>query len=195
MDSLLLVVLAYLLGSVLFGEHIARAKGIDIRSVGSGNVGATNVGRALGKKYALLVFFLDMLKGLFPVILARFYFGLESWTLFMVGIAAVLGHVFPVFHNFKGGKAVATAFGVLLGVSFKVAFFSLIIWLLVFKLKGYVSLASLVSSVCAVLLLILLGFPFKIALMSLVIASIIFYKHKDNISRLLEGTEHTFIKQ
>jgi glycerol-3-phosphate acyltransferase PlsY len=195
MDSLLLVVLAYLLGSVLFGEHIAKAKGIDIRSVGSGNVGATNVGRALGKKYALLVFFLDMLKGLFPVILARFYFGLESWTLFMVGIAAVLGHVFPVFHNFKGGKAVATAFGVLLGVSFKVAFFSLIIWLLVFKLKGYVSLASLVSSVCAVLLLILLGFPFKIALMSLVIASIIFYKHKDNISRLLEGTEHTFIKQ
>jgi glycerol-3-phosphate acyltransferase PlsY len=195
MDSLLLVVLAYLLGSVLFGEHIARAKGIDIRSVGSGNVGATNVGRALGKKYALLVFFLDMLKGFFPVILARFYFGLESWTLFMVGIAAVLGHVFPVFHNFKGGKAVATAFGVLLGVSFKVAFFSLIIWLLVFKLKGYVSLASLVSSVCAVLLLILLGFPFKIALMSLVIASIIFYKHKDNISRLLEGTEHTFIKQ
>jgi glycerol-3-phosphate acyltransferase PlsY len=195
MDSLLLVVLAYLLGSVLFGEHIARAKGIDIRSVGSGNVGATNVGRALGKKYALLVFFLDMLKGLFPVILARFYFGLESWTLPMVGIAAVLGHVFPVFHNFKGGKAVATAFGVLLGVSFKVAFFSLIIWLLVFKLKGYVSLASLVSSVCAVLLLILLGFPFKIALMSLVIASIIFYKHKDNISRLLEGTEHTFIKQ
>jgi glycerol-3-phosphate acyltransferase PlsY len=195
MDSLLLVVLAYLLGSVLFGEHIAKAKGIDIRSVGSGNVGATNVGRALGKKYALLVFFLDMLKGLFPVILARFYFGLESWTLFMVGIAAVLGHVFPVFHNFKGGKAVATAFGVLLGVSFKVAFFSLIIWLLVFKLKGYVSLASLVSSVCAVLLLILLGFPFKIALMSLVIASIIFYRHKDNISRLLEGTEHTFIKQ
>lgn len=195
MDSLLLVVLAYLLGSVLFGEHIAKAKGIDIRSVGSGNVGATNVGRALGKKYALLVFFLDMLKGLFPVILARFYFGLESWTLFMVGIAAVLGHVFPVFHNFKGGKAVATAFGVLLGVSFKVAFFSLIIWLLVFRLKGYVSLASLVSSVCAVLLLILLGFPFKIALMSLVIASIIFYKHKDNISRLLEGTEHTFIKQ
>jgi len=195
MDSLLLVVLAYLLGSVLFGEHIAKAKGIDIRSVGSGNVGATNVGRALGKKYALLVFFLDMLKGLFPVILARFYFGLESWTLFMVGIAAVLGHVFPLFHNFKGGKAVATAFGVLLGVSFKVAFFSLIIWLLVFKLKGYVSLASLVSSVCAVLLLILLGFPFKIALMSLVIASIIFYKHKDNISRLLEGTEHTFIKQ
>ncbi|SNZ14361.1 glycerol-3-phosphate 1-O-acyltransferase PlsY [Hydrogenobacter hydrogenophilus] len=195
MDSLLLIVLAYLLGSVLFGEHIARAKGIDIRSVGSGNVGATNVGRALGKKYALIVFLLDMLKGLFPVFLARLYFGLESWTLFMVGIASVLGHVFPIFHNFKGGKAVATAFGVLLGVSFKVAFLSLIIWLLVFKLKGYVSLASLVSSASAVFLLILFGFPFKIVLMSLVIASIIFYKHKDNISRLLEGTEHTFSKE
>lgn len=195
MDSLLLIIFAYLLGSVLFGEHIAKHKGIDIRSVGSGNVGATNVGRALGKKYALLVFLLDMLKGLFPVLLARLYFGLESWTLLIVGIAAVLGHVFPVFHNFKGGKAVATAFGVLLGVSFKVAFLSLIIWLLVFKLKGYVSLASLVSSACAVLLLILFGFPFKIVLMSLVIASIIFYKHKDNISRLLEGTEHTFSKE
>ncbi|MGC8852878.1 MAG: glycerol-3-phosphate 1-O-acyltransferase PlsY [Hydrogenobacter sp.] len=195
MDSLLLVLFAYLLGSVLFGEHIARAKGIDIRSVGSGNVGATNVGRALGKKYALIVFFLDMLKGFFPTLLARLYFGLESWTLFMVGIASVLGHVFPVFHNFKGGKAVATAFGVLLGVSFKVALFSLIIWFLVFKLKGYVSLASLVSSASAVLLLILFGFPFKVVLMSLLITSIIFYRHKDNIHRLMSGTEHAFGKQ
>ncbi|MEJ7554053.1 MAG: glycerol-3-phosphate acyltransferase, partial [Aquificaceae bacterium] len=82
MDSMLLVIFSYLYGSVLFGEHIAKAKGVDIRSVGSGNVGATNVGRALGKKYAVLVFLLDFSKGLIPMLLARLYFGLESWTAF-----------------------------------------------------------------------------------------------------------------
>ncbi|GBC88519.1 Glycerol-3-phosphate acyltransferase [bacterium HR13] len=192
MDSLLLILFAYLLGSVLFGEHIARAKGVDIRSVGSGNVGATNVGRALGIKYAVLVFLLDTLKGLFPTLLAKLYFGIDSWTLVFVGIASVIGHVFPIFHSFKGGKAVATSLGVLMGLSPLAGIVCLIIWYAVFKLKGYVSLASLTASAFAPLLLFILGYPFKVLLMSFVIVFLVFCRHRDNIARLLEGREHSF---
>ncbi|WP_333784462.1 glycerol-3-phosphate 1-O-acyltransferase PlsY [Thermocrinis sp.] len=191
MDSVLLILFAYLLGSVLFGELIARKKGIDLRSVGSGNVGATNVSRALGKKYGVLVFFLDFLKGLFPVVLSRIYFGLESWTTVFVGLAAFLGHLYPFFHNFRGGKGVATAFGVLLAISPTIALFSLLVWLLLFKLKGYVSLASLGATGFAFILsLIMLNF--KLILMVSFITLLILYKHRDNIKRLLEGTELGF---
>lgn len=192
MDSLLLVLFSYLYGSVLFGEHIAKAKGVDIRSVGSGNVGATNVGRALGKKYALLVFFLDFSKGFVPMILSRLYFGLDSWTTFFVGLASVLGHMYPIFHNFKGGKGVATAFGVLTGLSPFTALLSALVWGFIFKWKGIVSLASLGASAFAVFVLLLEGFPFKLFLMALLIALLITYRHRENIKRLLEGTELTF---
>lgn len=192
MDSILLALFAYLLGSVLFGEHIAKAKGVDLRSTGSGNVGATNVGRALGAKYAVLVFILDMFKGLFPIFLARAYFGIESWTLSVVGVASVLGHVLPIFHSFKGGKGVATAFGVLLGISPLVAFICLGVWGMVFKLKGYVSLASLISCALAPFLLLIFSYPLNVLFMSFVIVFLIFCKHRDNIIRLIEGKEHSF---
>lgn len=192
MDNLLLVLFAYLYGSVLFGEHIARAKGIDLRSVGSGNVGATNVGRALGKKYALLVFFLDLSKGLLPMVLARLYYGLESWTAFFVGLASLLGHMYPVFHNFKGGKGVATSFGVLIGVSPLTALLSLVLWAILFKWKGIVSIASLSACAFAFLFLLISGYPSKIVLMAFLMFLLILYKHKDNIYRLLEGKEYTF---
>ncbi len=194
MDSVLLIIFAYLLGSILFGEHIAKRKGIDLRTVGSGNVGATNVGRVLGKKYALLVFFLDMLKGLFPMLLARLYFGLDSWTTSLVGVASFLGHLYPAFHGFKGGKGVATAFGVLFGISPLASSLCLVLWFLVFKLKGYVSLASLSSSAFAPILLLIIGYPIKIFLAALFIALFILYKHRDNINRLLMGQEHRFSK-
>ncbi len=194
MDSVLLIIFAYLLGSILFGEHIAKRKGIDLRTVGSGNVGATNVGRVLGKKYALLVFFLDMLKGLFPMLLARLYFGLDSWTTSLVGVASFLGHLYPAFHGFKGGKGVATAFGVLFGISPLASSLCLVLWFLVFKLKGYVSFASLSSSAFAPILLLIIGYPIKIFLAALFIALFILYKHRDNINRLLMGQEHRFSK-
>ncbi len=192
MDSMLLVIFAYLYGSVLFGEHIARSKGVDIRSVGSGNVGATNVGRALGKKYAVLVFLLDFSKGLIPMLLARLYFGLESWTAFFVGLASLLGHMYPVFHNFKGGKGVATAFGTLTALSPLIAVLSIAFWGLIFRWKGIVSVASLSASSLAVLLLPLSGYPFKIFLMALLMFLLILYRHKENIARLMEGKEHSF---
>ncbi len=192
MDSLLLVLFAYLYGSVLFGEHIAKAKGIDLRSVGSGNVGATNVGRALGKKYAVLVFLLDLSKGLLPMILARLYYGLESWTAFFVGLASLLGHMYPLFHSFKGGKGVATGLGVLMGVSPLTALLSFVLWAMVFKWKGIVSIASLSACAFAVIFLLVSNYPFKIVLMAFLMFLLILYKHRENIYRLLEGKEYTF---
>ena len=192
MDSVLLVLFAYLYGSVLFGEHIAKAKGVDIRSVGSGNVGATNVGRALGKKYAVLVFLLDFSKGLIPMLLARLYFGLDSWTAFFVGLASLLGHTYPVFHNFKGGKGVATAFGTLTAVSPLIAVLSIAFWGLIFRWKGIVSIASLSASALAVLLLLFSDHPFKIFFMALLMFLLILYRHKDNLARLIEGKEYSF---
>lgn len=192
MDSLLLVLFAYLYGSVLFGEHIAKAKGIDIRSVGSGNVGATNVGRVLGKKYAFLVFILDFSKGLLPMILARLYFGLDSWTTFFVGLASLLGHMYPVFHNFRGGKGVATAFGTLTAISPLIAIVSLAFWGLLFRWKGIVSLASLSASALAVSLLLFSGYPLRMFLMALLIFLLVLYRHRENLIRLMEGREHSF---
>ncbi len=194
MDSLLLILFSYLYGSVLFGEHIAKSKGVDIRSVGSGNVGATNVARALGKKYAAVVFLLDMSKGLVPMLLARLYYGLDSWTAFFVGLASLLGHMYPIFHSFRGGKGVATAFGTLMGVSPLTAILSLALWGIVFKGKGIVSIASLSASAFALIFLLLSGYPSKIILMSLIIFLLILYRHKENIYRLIEGKEYTFKK-
>ncbi|MCS7171346.1 MAG: glycerol-3-phosphate 1-O-acyltransferase PlsY [Aquificaceae bacterium] len=192
MDSLLLILFAYLYGSVLFGEHIAKHKGVDIRAVGSGNVGATNVGRALGKKYAVAVFLLDFSKGLLTMFLARLYFGLDSWTAFFVGLASLLGHMYPIFHGFKGGKGVATAFGTLTAVSPLIAVLCIAFWGLLFKWKSVVSIASLSASALALVLLLLTGYPPKTLLMALIMLLLILYRHRDNIRRLMEGTELSF---
>lgn len=192
MDSLLLIVFSYLLGSLLFGQIIAKWKNVDIRSVGSGNVGATNVARALGKKYAILVFLLDAFKGALPILLARLYFGLDSWTTALVGISAVLGHMYSVFDNFRGGKGVATAFGVLLAISPLIAILTLTFWFFVFKLKGYVSLASILSQPFAIVALLFSDAPGKIILMGIIIGALVIYKHKENIVRLMEGKELGF---
>ncbi len=190
MGKLLLIIFAYLLGSVLFGKIIAQLKGVDIRSIGSGNVGATNVSRALGKKYGALVFFLDMLKGFIPVSLALSLYGMESKTVFFVGLASVLGHMFSIFDGFRGGKGVATAFGVALALSVKIALILIGVWAFVLYKKRYVSLASMVACFLSPVLFLLGGFPFHVVLMALVIALLIVYKHKDNIERLLSGQEN-----
>jgi len=189
MEKLLLTVFAYLLGSVLFGNIVAKLKGVNLREVGSGNVGATNVSRALGKKFGVLVFFLDMLKGFIPTALAVNFYGIESKAVMFVGVASVLGHMFSVFDNFRGGKGVATAFGVILAISFKLALLMLLVWAGVLYWKRYVSLASITASAIAPLLFLLAGYPIHIFLMGLVIAGLIVYKHRSNIDRLLSGQE------
>jgi len=189
MLDIALIILGYLSGSVLFGEIIAKAKGVDLRSVGSGNVGATNVSRALGKKFGILVFFLDMLKGFLPTIIALKLRSPESITLTLVGIACVIGHMFPFFHRFRGGKGVATAFGVVLAISGTAAGVLLLTWAVVLFITRYVSVASMIASFSSVLLFLASGYPPNLTLMALLISILIVYKHTSNIQRLIAGEE------
>lgn len=211
---ILLLIFAYLLGSVPFGLLIARAHGIDLRKVGSGNIGATNVSRALGKKWAYVCFLLDVLKGLIPMLLAR---GLniigdqpgtsELFLWMLAGCAAVCGHIFPLWLKFKGGKGVATSLGVVLGVW---PYFTLT-GIVIFALWGvcvliwrYVSLASIVGAAAFPLVLALLTamietwrfstlWPLFIVatLLSILIAA----RHTENIKRLLKGTESKILQK
>jgi glycerol-3-phosphate acyltransferase PlsY len=162
MRFLLLIAAAYLLGSIPFGLIIARAHGIDLRSVGSGNIGATNLARAVGKPWAYLCFALDAAKGLVPMAAAAAFYRVEPSafnlaTALAAGAAAVAGHVLPVFAGFKGGKAVATSFGVALGfwpyytLCAAVAF---AVWVLVLLVWRYVSAASIAAAAVFPLVLI-----------------------------------------
>jgi len=197
---------SYLLGSVPFGLLIAAGHGIDLRKVGSGNIGATNLSRALGRRWAYLCFILDFAKGLLPAAAATFLLGDESgagglWARLIVGCAAVVGHIFPVYLRFKGGKGVATSFGVAIGlwpyytISAAVA---LLVWIVFVLFWRYISLASLAAAVSFPIVLVLSivlapGWRFS-ELWPLLIAAVcipilVFIRHRENISRLLSGTE------
>jgi glycerol-3-phosphate acyltransferase PlsY len=201
----LLIPFAYLLGSVPFGLLIARFHGIDLRKVGSGNIGATNVARALGKKWAYACFALDCLKALLPMILARVFIDqltvpfLSLWI--MVGCAAVLGHVFPVFLRFRGGKGAATSMGVVLGLYPYLTIpgiIAFIIWAAVLLISRYVSLASIVAAVAFPVVLtveICLHDHWRFAdlwpllIVAVLIPALVVVRHVENIKRLLEGSE------
>jgi glycerol-3-phosphate acyltransferase PlsY len=213
---LTIAAIAYVLGSIPFGLIVARSQGIDIRQHGSGNIGATNVWRVLGKKYGIITFAADVLKGLAAVLVAkwlaaRWGFPVEvrgkSTTDFLAqdyaGIAAALGcifgHSFPVWLGFKGGKGVATSLGVIFGMMPSAALLAFALWGVVFKIWGYVSLASIVAAAALpiiVVALLFLGwlhgwghFFFAVAAGLLVIR-----RHRENISRLVAGTEKGFKK-
>ena len=201
---------AYLLGSIPFGLLIAKAYGKDLRTIGSGNIGATNVARALGKKWAYACFALDVLKGMIPMLAAMPLAtstpaqGKEVVLLVLwlaVGCAAIVGHIFPIYLKFKGGKGVSTSFGVALGLwpYYTIcALIAIIVWITVVLIWRYVSLASIAASVTFPLALILAiviksGWEFSI-LWPLVIAAtaiplMVIIRHRENISRLLAGTE------
>ncbi len=202
---------AYLIGSVPFGMLIARSKGVDIRTVGSGNIGAANVGRALGRNWGILVFLLDVTKGLVPTLLAgRFLpaaLAHEAWDVWAlcavwlcVGLCTVLGHNYPVFLGFRGGKGVATSFGVALGVYPDLTVPALIglgCWVLIVALTRISSLGSLVGAIQFPISYYLLTgrasgameerWP-MLAFASLVAASVVI-RHRANIRRLISGTE------
>lgn len=200
------VVAAYLLGSVPFAFLLARAAGKDLRSIGSGNIGATNLARALGRRWGYCCFALDVLKGLIPVVLVRALAGapnnpllLSLWLL--VGMAAILGHVFPVYLRFKGGKGVATSFGVALGLwpYFTLcALVALAIWIAVLLVWRYVSLASISAAVAfpVVLVLGILTLPawraaslWPLVVAAIVIPILVIIRHRENMRRLAAGTE------
>lgn len=184
-----LTVVAYLVGSVSFGLVFASRQGVDLRAIGSGNIGATNVGRALGKTTGRKVMLLDMLKGFVPVFLARWAFDLSWPWITMVGLAAALGHVFPMWHGFRGGKGAATAAGVLLGALPPIGGATAIAFFLVKKLSRRASVASLSAATLAVALTIAFDgrqWPIQLAVGLWII---IVLRHTQNIARLFRGEE------
>lgn len=200
----------YLAGSIPFGYLVARAKGVDIRTVGSGNIGATNVGRILGRKWGILCFALDVAKGLVPTLLAgwllrtapdaanatRFYF---AWLL--AGLCCVLGHNYPVFLAFRGGKGVATSLGVVLGVYPVLTYAGLLafaVWIMVTMVSRYVSAGSIAAALCLPVFAILVlrsqhrtewSSHWPVIAFAALAAALVVFRHRGNIARLRAGTE------
>ena len=176
----------YLLGSIPFGLLITRAAGLgDVRKIGSGNIGATNVLRTGKKGLAALTLLLDALKGTAAVLIA-WQFGLEAAL--AAGLGAFLGHLFPVWLGFKGGKGVATYLGVLVALAWQGALVFAAAWLIVAFATRYSSLAALVAAVAVPVALYLLDAP-SVAALFVVMSVIVFVKHRANIARLMAGTE------
>jgi glycerol-3-phosphate acyltransferase PlsY len=195
--DLLLIPLAYLIGSISFAVVVSKCMRLpDPHTYGSGNPGATNVLRTGNKLAAVLTLFGDALKGYFAVMLARIMLGdqslsstMGSWVLCGVVIAVFLGHVFPVFHGFKGGKGVATACGILFGVNVILGLAALGTWIIVATFMRYSSLAALAAAVFGpIYFVFLFGFqPMGIAL--LIVCLLLIWRHRSNISNLMNGTE------
>lgn len=187
--TLLSIVFSFIFGSIPFGLIIAKAKGIDITKIGSGNIGATNVFRTVGKKYGLLVFLLDALKGFIPTYLA-IKFTENHIVVVLCGTFSIFGHMFSPFLKFKGGKGVATGLGVFLALNPNIFILSFTLGTLIITLTGYVSLASITGAVLTAILMFRTGQPLPYSIMALVVAIFIVYKHIPNIQRLLNGTEN-----
>lgn len=185
--TLIMLLIAYALGSICSAILICQALGLpDPRSEGSKNPGATNVLRLGGKKAAAMVLVADMLKGLVAVLLARLV-GLEGFALSLVALAAVIGHIFPVFFEFEGGKGVATALGALLGLSLVLAIAVILIWLAMAKIYRYSSLAALTAITASPVLALLIQPSYFFTLLAL--AGLLAWTHRSNIERLRAGTE------
>ena len=199
---LFVLVIAYVIGSIPCGYLIVRAtEGEDIRETGSGGTGATNVSRAAGKGAGVITLILDALKGALAVFVAGYFsealFPYADWTITFAGVLAIVGHMFPIWLRFRGGKGVATGFGVFLMLAPIAAVLALIVFAVTFALKRYVSLASIVSvaSIAVFICLHTLIDPFELptALGAIVSAALIIFAHRENIRRLLAGAEPKFV--
>lgn len=183
------VVVAYLVGSICSAVIVCRLFDLpDPRTAGSRNPGATNVLRLAGKQYAVMVLIADMLKGLLPVLLGKML-GLGPVALGFVCLAAVIGHVYPVFFGFKGGKGVATAIGALLGLHFILGVVVIATWLLVANFSRYSSLASIIALILAPFYSLFAARGLEPFLPLFFITLIILYQHRENFTRLIDGTE------
>lgn len=201
---LLSFVPGYLLGSIPFGFVVGKALGVDIRKQGSGNIGATNVLRTMGRKWGVLVFILDALKGLAAVLLIERFVGgphlSVAATGIIAGVGCILGHNFPVWLGFKGGKGIATSAGVLLGLAPLATILALTVWALTFYGTRYVSVASIVAAATLPTLIgiqqaVWRGSFDAIFWFAVVAAALAIWRHRPNIQRLLAGTEHRFEKR
>ena len=192
LTDLLLVILAYLLGSLSFGLLIARVySGADLRRSGSGNIGATNVARILGKTAGILTLCGDGAKGLVAVWLAQAW-GQATMLPAAVALAAVLGHMFPLYHGFRGGKGVATALGVFLLTVPWPLLGGMVVWLVVVAIWRYVSAGSMLAALVVPLLAALWPYPWPLVLMAGLIALLVLYKHRENLHQLRQGSEAKF---
>ncbi len=191
--NLLILFLGYLFGSFPSGYLAGRiTKGIDIRSLGSGSTGATNVLRHIGKRAAITVFLIDVFKGFISILLAKYLLLNDSWQV-AIGLSTIIGHIWPVWLNWKGGKAVATGLGIFLGLSWQVGLATLGVFILMITLFRIVSLAS-VSAALALPFIMFISFensnislPFLVV--SLLAMTLVVWRHRENIVRLMKGIE------
>jgi glycerol-3-phosphate acyltransferase PlsY len=183
----LALIIGYLSGSVPFGLILTQMAGLgDIRSIGSGNIGATNVLRTGNKGLAALTLLLDALKGMVPVMMARHFLGTEAAIL--AGLGAFLGHLYPVWLKFRGGKGVATFAGISLGFSWHVLLPFAVTWIAMAAVFRYSSLAALTASVVTTIAVFFVGLT-SIGFLYVALTALVFWKHRQNISRLLAGEE------
>jgi len=191
--NLLILFLGYLFGSFPSGYLAGRiAKGIDIRSLGSGSTGATNVLRHIGKRAAITVFLLDVFKGVLSILLAKYFLLNDSWQV-AIGLSTLIGHIWPIWLNWRGGKAVATGLGIFLGLSWQVGLATLGIFILIITLFRIVSLASVSASLSLPLIMFLSfnnsNFSLPFLIISLLAMTLVIWRHRENIVRLIKGKE------
>lgn len=186
------VSISFVLGCLPFGPFVSGLKGVDLRSVGSGNVGATNVYRALGKQWAVIVFSADVLKGLLPVVVTVYLFEVPVLGM-LAGITAVTGHIFNPLFDFKGGKGIATSFGAMLGIFPLAALLALFTWSIVVYQTRIVSLASITASLSLPFFTLLtkweLAYIRSALLAAFILSALTLFAHRENIGRLLAGEE------
>lgn len=193
MTLFLLVAAAYLIGAIPTGVILTRlAGGEDIRSAGSGNIGATNVYRVAGRKLGIITLVGDCLKGVIPLLIAQQGFHLTESGIALVALAAFIGHCYPVYLGFKGGKGVATALGIFLVLSPLSVLCLLVVFALVLWKSRYISLASISAAATVPLLILWFESSFVLFVATLIIAAMVIWKHRENIGRLRSGTENQF---
>lgn len=198
MTIVLLTILAYLLGAIPFGLLVAKVNGVDIRQEGSGNIGATNVLRVVGKGWGIFTLVLDALKGFIPAFLFPMLGGERVPEVYGVlfGFVAIIGHSFPVYLKFKGGKGVATSAGMLLGVAPVAVGVGILVFIITVILSRYVSLASILAAIAVGVMAWVQGDKALIVKITITVMSImIVWLHRANIKRLMNGTENRFGKK
>lgn len=186
------IFVSYAVGSIPFGLLIGKFNRIDIRQRGSGNIGATNITRTLGRDWGIFCFFLDFCKGFVPVLVARQ--AVPDWgatPAILAAAAAIAGHIWPVYLRFKGGKGMATSLGALIALAPLQVLICAAVWYIVFFITRYVSLASIIAALALPLASFFISTRVETTLLA-VIAALIIYRHRSNIIRLLEGTENRF---
>lgn len=189
--QLILVGAAYLIGSIPTGLLLGKAYGIDVRKEGSGNIGATNLYRTVGRKVGIITLIGDCLKGLLPVMLVKLS-SLPVETAAWVGLAAFCGHVFSVFLKFKGGKGVATALGVFLALAPLAVAVAIALFVILMFIWRYVSLGSILTAAVMPAAVFLLRGDITLTAVTFIISAIVIIRHHENIRRLLAGTENRF---